>query len=70
MQKIPTAVITREESTVVSFFSEIDVASQCDSIKDNLQETVELFFECSSNDEVKNTLVAESYISVIKISVG
>jgi len=49
MHKILTAVITKEGNGFVSLCPEIDVASQGDSIeeaKNNLQEAVELFFEC------------------------
>ena len=50
-----TAVIEREGSGYVSLCPELDIASQGDSIeqaRENLQEAVELFFECASPGEI------------------
>lgn len=73
MQKILTAVITREGDGFVSLCPEIDVASQGYSVeeaKSNLREAVELFFECASNDEIEERWMQESYISAMEVSVG
>jgi predicted RNase H-like HicB family nuclease len=56
-----TAVIRREEDGFVALCPELDVASQGDTIEeagDNLQEALELFFECTSPSEVADRLAA------------
>lgn len=50
-----TAVIEREGDGYVALCPEFDIASQGDSIEHshkNLQEALELFFECASVEEV------------------
>ena len=51
-----TAIIEREGNGYVSLCPELDVASQGDTIEQarlNLQEALELFFECASPEEFK-----------------
>jgi len=59
MQKHLTAIIEREERGYVSFCSELDIASQGDTIedaRDNLREALELFFETASPQEKQSRL--------------
>ncbi|MDP2982327.1 MAG: type II toxin-antitoxin system HicB family antitoxin [Candidatus Latescibacter sp.] len=54
-----TIVIERENDGYVSFCPELDIASQGNSIaeaRDNIQEALELFFECASPEEKKQRL--------------
>ena len=54
-----TAIIEREGDGYVALCPELDVASQGDTIeqaRDNLQEALELFFECASADEPHSRL--------------
>ena len=55
-----TAVIEREDDGYVSLCPELDIASQGNTIeqaRDNLRETIGLFFECASPEEVKGRLL-------------
>ncbi len=50
-----TAIIHREDDVYVSLCPELDIASQglnIEEAKDNLKEAVELFFECTSKEEI------------------
>ena len=61
-----TAFITREGEGFVSLCPELDIASQGDTVEEassNLQEAVELFFECADSAEVSRRLKGEVYIS-------
>jgi len=52
-----TAIIQREGQTYVALCPELDIASQGDTIESaqaNLQEALELFFECASPEEVRS----------------
>ena len=49
-----TVIIEREDDGYVSLCPELDIASQGNSIseaRDNIQEALELFFECASPEE-------------------
>ena len=51
-----TALIEREDDGYVSLCPELDIASQGDtieSVRDNLREALELFFESASAQEIK-----------------
>ena len=51
-----TAVIEREDDMFVAFCPELDVASQgatVEEARDNLVEAIELFFESTSPEEIK-----------------
>ena len=68
-----TAVIEREGGGYVSLCPELDIASQGDSIeqaRENLQEAVELFFECASQGEINQRLRDEVYVTQLKVAVG
>ncbi len=63
----------REDDGFVALCPEIDVASQgvtVEEAKANLKEAVELFFECASDDEVKQRLSSESFVSPLEVSVA
>lgn len=68
-----TAIIEREGNGYVSLCPELDVASQGDTIEQarkNLQEALELFFECASPEEVKQRLHGEVYVTQLEVAVG
>ena len=68
-----TAIIEREGNGYVSLCPELDVASQGDTIeqaRENLQEALELFFECASPDEIKQRLRSEVYVTQIEVAIG
>ena len=68
-----TAVIEREGDGYVSLCPELDIASQGDSIeqaRENLQEAVELFFECASPGEINQRLRDEVYVTRLEVAVG
>ena len=73
MNRKLTAIIEREEKGFVSLCPELDIASQGNTIeeaKKNLQEALELFFECASSEEVKTRLHNEIYITQLEVDVG
>ncbi|MFV1976372.1 MAG: type II toxin-antitoxin system HicB family antitoxin [Candidatus Scalindua sp.] len=64
MNRKLTAIIEREEKGFVSLCPELDIASQGNTIeeaKENLQEALELFFECASPEEILESLVDNEY---------
>ena len=68
-----TAIIKAEGDGYVSLCPELDIASQGDSIeqaRDNLQEALELFFECASPEEVKQRLHGGIYITQVEVPTG
>ena len=61
-----TAFITREGNGFVSLCPELDIASQGKTVEEasaNLQEAVELFFECADAQEITSRLTGEVFIS-------
>ena len=73
MNRKLTAIIEREGKGFVSLCPELDIASQGNTIeeaKKNLQEALELFFECASSEEVKTRLHSEIYITQLEVEVG
>jgi predicted RNase H-like HicB family nuclease len=68
-----TAIIEREGDGYVSLCPELDIASQGDSIeqaRDNLRETLELFFETASPEEAKRRLHHEVFVTQVEVAVG
>jgi predicted RNase H-like HicB family nuclease len=68
-----TAFIHREEDMYVAICPELDIASQGESVeaaRDNLQEAVELFFECAPDTEVQSRLGGETFVTHFEVSVG
>lgn len=73
MTRTLTATIWREEEGFVALCSELDIASQGDSVEEaraNLREAVELFFEAAHPDEIAQRLNTEIYITPLEVSVG
>jgi len=73
MKRSLTAVFTRENSGFVALCPELDVASQGDTVEEakrNLQEAVELFFECASPEEIRERLSSESFVSTLEVTVA
>lgn len=73
MSKRLTAVIHREGNGYVAHCPELDVASQGDTIetaRDNLQEALELFFECASPAEIEDRLGEEMFITQVEVAGG
>jgi predicted RNase H-like HicB family nuclease len=68
-----TAILIREDDGFVALCPEVDVASQGETVEDakkNLQEAVELFFECASPQEVAERLSSESFVSSLEVNVA
>lgn len=73
MIKFLTALIEKEGDGYVSLCPELDIASQGGTIeeaKSNLQEALELFFECASPEEKKRRLHNEIYVTNVQVAVG
>ncbi|OGU16519.1 MAG: hypothetical protein A2X61_15615 [Ignavibacteria bacterium GWB2_35_12] len=68
-----TALIEREDDMYVSLCPELDIASQGYTIEEartNLKEAIELFFEYASDEEIKQRLKSEIYITPIEVEIG
>ena len=68
-----TAIIEKEDEGYVATCTELDIASQGDSVEDaknNLQEAIELFFEYASSEEVECRLKGDIFITSLQIPVG
>lgn len=68
-----TAIIESEENGFTALCPELDIASQGDTIenaKKNLQEALELFFECACSEEVEARVHKETYITQVGVVVG
>jgi predicted RNase H-like HicB family nuclease len=66
-----TAIIEKEGSGYVSLCPELDIASQGDTIeqaRDNLKEALELFFETASQEEIKQRLHGEIYLTQVEVA--
>lgn len=75
MQKMHqfTAVIEREDDMYVALCPELDIASQGESVekaRENLKEAIELFFETASQQEVRERLHDEVFVTRVEIAVG
>lgn len=73
MIKTITATIWREDDGFVSLCSELDIASQGDTVEEaraNLREAVELFFETAHPNEIAGRLNQEVYISPLEVEIG
>ena len=65
------AIIEGEGKGYVSLCPELDIASQGDTIeqaRDNLKEALELFFETASQEEIKQRLHGEIYLTQIEVA--
>lgn len=68
---ISPAVLTEEDGGYVSLCTELDIASQGDTIEEaiaNLKEAVEGFFEKASPDEIKQRLKKPSLFTHFEIA--
>ena len=68
-----TAFIEKEKGGYVALCPEVDVASQgatVEEAKKNLQEALELFFECASKEEIRRRLHTEVYVTRVEVAVG
>jgi predicted RNase H-like HicB family nuclease len=68
-----TALIEREDNMYVALCPDLDIASQGKTVEEarkNLQEAIELFFETASNQEIKERLHNEVFITRLDIAVG
>ncbi|MGR3913391.1 MAG: type II toxin-antitoxin system HicB family antitoxin [Gammaproteobacteria bacterium] len=66
-----TGVIEKEADGYVSLCPQLDVASQggsVDEARKNLIEALELFFECASDEEIKERLSGEVYVTSIEVT--
>ena len=73
MKKYMTAIIEKEGTGYVSLCPELEIASQGETVaeaRENLQEALELFFECASPEEVEIRLKGEIYITQMEVTVG
>jgi predicted RNase H-like HicB family nuclease len=73
MKQTLTAIIEREGNGYVALCPELDIASQGDSIeqaRNNLREALELFFEAASQEEVKERLHGEIYVTQLEVAIG
>lgn len=73
MLKTLTATILREADGFVSVCSELDIASQGETVEEakaNLREAVELFFETAHPNEIIQRLNSEIYITPLEVEVG
>jgi len=73
MKRQLTAVIEREGDWYVALCPELDIASQGKTVeeaRENLREALELFFETASDEEVKQRLREEVYVTRVEVAVG
>jgi len=73
MNRRLTAIIEHEGSGYVALCPELDIASQGESIeqaRSNLVEALELFFETASEEEIKERLHGEVYVTTVEIAVA
>ncbi len=73
MKRYMTAIIEKEGTGYVALCPELDIASQGETVSDakkNLQEALELFFECASPEEIKGRLHGEIYITQMEVAIG
>lgn len=73
MNQTFTATIWREDDGYVSLCSELDIASQGDTIESaraNLKEAIEGFFEFADKSEIEQRLNREIYITPLEVAIG
>ena len=73
MNRRLTAIVEREGDGYVALRPEVDVTSQGDTVtqaRDNLVETLTLFFETASASEIDPRLHAEVYVTQVEIAIG
>lgn len=69
-----TAIIEREDDGYVALCPELDIASQGNHVEEackNLQEAIELFFECADETEIEHRLRSgEVFVTRLEVAVG
>ncbi len=73
MRQKLTAIIEKENDGYVSLCPELDIASQGDTIeqaRDNLKEALELFFETASQEEIKQRLHTDVFVTQVEVAIG
>ena len=68
-----TAVIEREDNMYVALCPELDIASQGDTVEEarnNLKEAIELFLETASQQEIRDRLHDEVFVTRLEVAVG
>ncbi len=68
-----TAIIRKEEDMYVALCPELDIASQgydIEEARDNLKEAISLFFECASQEEIKERFSEDVYISSVEVAIA
>lgn len=68
-----TAVIEREDNLYVALCPELDIASQGETVEEarnNLKEAIELFFETASQQEIRERLHDEVFVTRLEVAVG
>jgi predicted RNase H-like HicB family nuclease len=66
-------IIEREGDGYVSLCPELDIASPRDTIeaaRENLREALELFFDTTSPEEMKQRLHEEVYVTRVHLAIG
>lgn len=68
-----TAIIEREDDGYVALCPELDVASEGDTVeqaRDNLREAVELFLETASDEEKRERLHTDIFVTQIEVAIA
>ena len=68
-----TAIIEREGDLYVANWPELDIASQGETVEEaraNLVEALELFFEVADEQEVRERLKSEVYVTHVEVALG
>ena len=68
-----TAIIEREGDLYVANCPELDIASQGETVEEaraNLVEALELFFEVADEQEVRERLKSEVYVTHVEVALG
>jgi len=68
-----TAIIEREGDPYVANCPELDIASQGETVEEaraNLVEALELFFEVADEQEVRERLKSEVYVTHVEVALG
>jgi len=68
-----TAIIQPEGTGFVSLCPELDIASQGDTVElatSNLREALELFFESAPEEEIRQRLTGDVFVTQVEVAVG
>ena len=73
MSRQLTAIITREGNGYVALCPDLDIASQGDTVpeaRSYLVEALELFFETAPEEEIKQRLASEIYLTQVEVNLA